>query len=544
MTTDPRQLGIGVGALEWGTHLCHFYETPGDLLDTLVPFFKAGLEHNEFCFWMASSVTVAESLSAVRQAIPEVDAYISAGRLEIATAPECFLEDRMFAPRRIIDAVHQKLEDALARGYVGMRISGVADWLDDRYWLDFRAYERALNESIAGRPLMVLCSYSLPTTGAIQMLDVAQSHQFVLARRRGAWELLETLELKRSQEDARYRELFESSHEIILILDPAGHIVDVNRRGQEATGYSRAALLSMNLPHDLVRPDDRPIVTRMIEDVQQGNTCQFEVRLTTRDGSEITLEGASVPRFGLAGEFHAIFCTLRDVTEQRGAELALRERVESAREDERTRIARELHDELGSALTSVKWDLEALERACAAPERLGTGDLSARFAAASGMVDATIETVRRIASELRPSILDDLGLIAAVEWQAQQFEEGTGIPCRVDALLNEEDAPDGEQATAIFRILQETLTNVRRHAAATRVSILLEQRGDEFVLEVRDNGVGIAAGAARASTSLGLMGIRERASLLGGRAEIGTAGPRGTVVTVHVPTRRILRQES
>ena len=241
---------------------------------------------------------------------------------------------------------------------------------------------------------------------------------------------------------------------------------------------------------------------------------------------------------------HAIVL-LDDITERKRAEeklkatseqlRALSARLQSAREEEGTRIARELHDELGSALTGLKWDLERLDKLCSeSANRLDPSRVRERTADMLALMDGTINTVKRIASELRPNLLDDLGLLAGIEWQAQQFEARTGITCQIDTLVPNVDLRR-EQATAIFRILQEAMTNVLRHAQATRVNITVAEEAGELVLEIRDNGRGITEDESAAPGSLGLMGMRERAHLVGGRIDIKGVAGIGTVLTLRVP---------
>jgi signal transduction histidine kinase len=214
---------------------------------------------------------------------------------------------------------------------------------------------------------------------------------------------------------------------------------------------------------------------------------------------------------------------------------ALSQNLNSAREEEGMRIARELHDELGSALTSLKWDLESIDKLCSdAHDKFDFSSLREKVKGMVEIVDSTINSVRRISSELRPGILDDLGLVAALEWQAQQFEARAGIDCRFDSLLENIDL-GREQATAIFRIFQEALTNILRHAQATRVSVLIEEEEGEIVLKVEDNGRGITEEEKTGPRSLGLIGMRERAHLAGGRLEIMGIAGKGTTLMLRVP---------
>jgi len=549
MPTDLRRLGINATTVAWGTHLCHFYESTQDLLAAAVPYFQAGLETNEFCVWTLPDSVRAEAMDALARAVPDVDRYLAERQLEIIPIRDWYLAGGTFDGARVSSAWFQKLDEALARGYAGMRVSGHGDWVEERQWHDFSRYEAAINEAIRDRRMIALCSYSLGSLGAAAMLDVLRAHQRALARRPGTWEIVGAPELQRAEEEALYRTLFEASHDVILMMNTAGDIVDVNRRGEAVSGYSQHDLRRMNVYRDLMPAEDHPVVRRLLDELLKGETREFQVRWKTRTGDIVYLDGASVPHFSLTGEFMSV-CTLRDVTERVRAEQritaineqlrALSARVAAAREEESARIARELHDQLGSLLTSVKWELEILEHQCATAAGGLRSNVRERLATAGNLIHSTIETVRRISSELRPAILDDLGLAPAIEWQAQQFEAATRIRCHVhiDALLPEGPKPDREQATTAFRILQEALTNTRRHSWASRVDIFLEQRDGTFVLTISDNGVGIGSKAVKCSPSLGLIGMRERAALVGGRVDITGAPGRGTTVTVHVPLTR------
>ena len=233
-----------------------------------------------------------------------------------------------------------------------------------------------------------------------------------------------------------------------------------------------------------------------------------------------------------------------DRSEHRRAEEQLRESheqlralsiyLQSVREEERTRIAREVHDELGQALTGCKLDLSWISGKL--PRNLKplidkTRELSAH-------IDSTIQMVRRISSELRPGVLDHLGLVAALEWQANEFQNRTGIKCDVQASIRDPQL-ETELNTTLFRIFQETLTNVIRHAGATQVQVHLKEAEGRINLEVEDNGRGIARAEINNSKSMGLLGMRERAALLGGTFHIGRI-PRGvgTQVRVSIPTSR------
>jgi len=208
--------------------------------------------------------------------------------------------------------------------------------------------------------------------------------------------------------------------------------------------------------------------------------------------------------------------------------------LQSIREEERTRIAREVHDELGQALTSCKLDLSWIANRLPREQ----APLLEKAKALISHIDSTIRTVRRISSELRPGVLDHLGLVAALEWQANEFQNRTGIKCDVNANV-QEPWPDPNLSTTFFRIFQETLTNVIRHAGATEVTVDLKESATQITLEVRDNGRGIERREISNNKSMGLLGMRERAALLGGVFKIGRLRRgKGTRVKVSIPLSR------
>jgi signal transduction histidine kinase len=212
----------------------------------------------------------------------------------------------------------------------------------------------------------------------------------------------------------------------------------------------------------------------------------------------------------------------------------------SVREDERTRIAREIHDELGSLLVALKLDVNWMAKRVDDRE-----PVARKCAAMNRMIETAVDNVGRIITDLRPSILDHQGLIAALEWQVQEFSEATELPCEVEFdIAPAAFVPDGAKATAAFRIFQEMLSNVARHAQASAVRIAVRLTPAELVMEVEDNGVGAARGALEATTSYGVMGMRERALHFGGALSIAGARPApfapddgapGTLVCLRLP---------
>jgi PAS domain S-box-containing protein len=214
---ELRKTGISViGDVPWGAHLCHFYETKEDLLDILIPYFRAGLENNEFCVWVVSDpLGEEEARNALRQVIPEADRYLEAGRLEIVphtrflsarertSSPDridviphtdWYLKDGAFIAERVLSGWSQKLAAARARGYAGLRANGNEAWLTAENWEAFSEYEKTLDQNLAGQRMIVLCSYPVTGSSAAQVFDVLNTHRFGILRRRGKWERIETPE--------------------------------------------------------------------------------------------------------------------------------------------------------------------------------------------------------------------------------------------------------------------------------------------------------------------------------------------------------------
>ena len=188
-----RDSGIAlVGALPWGTHFCQFYETKQDMIDILVPYFKAGLETNELCIWVTSDfLTEQDALEALKQGIPNFPSYQGKKQVEIFPHTDWYLLGGEFDLKRTLQMWMDKHDEALARGYDGLRVSGNPYWLDNKKdWDDFACYEAEINNVIGGTRLLVLCTYALQKCGVVEILDVVKNHEFALAMNQGRWQIV------------------------------------------------------------------------------------------------------------------------------------------------------------------------------------------------------------------------------------------------------------------------------------------------------------------------------------------------------------------
>ena len=337
----------------------------------------------------------------------------------------------------------------------------------------------------------------------------------------------------------KYRQLFENSSDMIYTQTLDGTFTSLNPAWERITGWPRAGTVALSLDQ-LVVPEQRQRLQAAITKIaENGGSGFLEFDILTREGKQRSLE-ASARVLRRKGRAAAIEGIARDVTDRKRSEAELRTsreqlrllaaRLQSIREEERARIARDVHDELGQSLTALKMDIAGIA------SRLPSGDtaLLERARTMSGSIDASIQTVRKIATDLRPGILDNLGLVAALEWQAEEFQKRTGIACDFAAKLDDAWL-NSELCTALFRIFQETLTNVARHAQATKVLVTLSESEGQAVLAVQDDGQGIQEQQSNWRQSLGLLGIQERVFGFGGEVMIAGAPGQGTSVTVRVP---------
>jgi PAS domain S-box-containing protein len=339
------------------------------------------------------------------------------------------------------------------------------------------------------------------------------------------------------ENERRYRSLFSKATDGILLLDAEGNVADVNDSFARMHGYTIEELLRMNL-RELDTPETLALAPDRIRRVLAGETLGFEVEQWHKDGHIVPLDVAA-SAIDIDGKLY-VLAFHRDITERRRAEQELRRSQQDLRglskaanealEAERRRTARELHDELGQSLTALKMDLESLRAILPSDQP----ELGERVQGMHALLDGTIAATRRIAADLRPLMLDDLGLAAALDWLTHNFSKHTGIA--TDLVIDDSVAQVPEPiASALYRITQESLTNVAKYAQATTAEIRLERDGDWVQLLVCDNGRGIRAEDREKRGTFGLLGIRERVTLLGGEVAISGEPGHGSEVRARIP---------
>ncbi len=344
----------------------------------------------------------------------------------------------------------------------------------------------------------------------------------------------------------RYRAVVEDLTEVICRFGADGTITFVNEVYCRFFGRAARELIGHRWQSLAVRDDVADVEARLRTLSPRNPVVVIENRVTSGQGKVHWMQFVNRGFFSARGELVETQSVGRDISERKRADLeleqsrsslrALTARLEAVREQERRDLAREIHDTLGHALTDWKFDLAWLARRL---EERGLGARTAirrRLAAMGRRADAEMDTVRRMAGALRPPLLDALGLPSAIQALAEEFRSRTRIECRC-ALPKAPPALRPEQETALYRILQEILSNVARHAKARTVEIRMGTRPDGVVITVRDDGCGIRSEAIEDPRSLGLLGMRERAASLGGSLAVKRSRRGGTTVTVRIPTK-------
>lgn len=295
MEETLRKSGIDIiGDVSWGTHFCQFYQTKEDLIDILVPYFKAGLENNEFCMWITSDPLLEqEAKEALQKAVPDSDVYLKQGQIEIIPYTEWYTKGGSFDSERVLSGWVEKLNQALEKGYDGLRLTGNTFWLEKEDWNDFVDYEEAVDNVIGQYKMMALCTYSLDKCSAAEIIDVVNNHEFALAKREGKWELIESSEHKRTEEalresEKRYRQFFNNPLNAFalceIITDDKGEPVDfvylkVNNAFEDFTGLKKEKVVNKRVK-EVFSPEEVAKLIKIYGNVAlKGESKHFEYSL-------------------------------------------------------------------------------------------------------------------------------------------------------------------------------------------------------------------------------------------------------------------------
>jgi PAS domain S-box-containing protein len=496
-----RQTGIDIiGTAPWGTHFCQFYRTPEDLADILVPYFKAGLENNEFCMWVtAPPLEETQALCALRKRLPDCDRYLSEGRLEVIPYSAWYLKDGVFESERVLTGWVEKLQEALARGLAGLRLSGNTFWLQEKDWQSFTDYEEEVNNVLGRYRMMALCTYSLEKCSAAEILDVIRNHQFGLVKTEKGWDLIEAASIKNARErqretEQRYLTLFNSLgegfalHEIIC--DDQGNptdyrFLDVNPAFEQLTGFKQEAVRGKTVL-EMLPGIERSWIKTYGEVALTGKARHFENRAEAL-GKDFEVIAYS-PR---PGQFATLFV---DVTERKRAEEALRRAAdELARSNlDLEQFAYVASHDLQEPLRAVAGYVGLLERRYA--EQLDSKGLQ--------YINGAVEGAERM-----QRIINDLLAFSRVGTERARCEP-VDLNCLLDraleslcvsirdtgATITRDPLPalsvDGAQMTQLFQNLIGNALKFRAERPP-EIHVGASREATGWRLSVRDNGIGI-----------------------------------------------------
>jgi len=337
--------------------------------------------------------------------------------------------------------------------------------------------------------------------------------------------------LRKSEE--KYRSYIDNAPDGVFVADETGKYVEVNEAACRLTGYSKDELLNMSIS-DLLTKESREDGLTHFRKVAQTSASYADLLIKHKNGSKLwcTVEWV---KLGIAGTRFLGF--MKDITYNKSAEKELKsslkqlhelnQYIEKVREDERVTISRELHDDLGQALTAVKIDLEIIRQS------VSNKEVALKIIKVSALVSETIKTVQRLTAQLRPQIIDDLGIEAAIEWYTKEFSQRNGVEVFLDILSGISVSPNA--SLNIFRIMQESLTNIARHSKASQVEIGLSKTEKSINFSISDNGIGITENEIKSKKSFGIISMKERAASLGGSFDISHEYGCGTKIKLILP---------
>jgi PAS domain S-box-containing protein len=507
-----------------------------------------------------SLVTVLLSVSAVRDAVGELDGFVMVCR-DISERKKMELQLHQFN-RELAQQVSKKtaeltgiferftdafiaVDKNLCYTYLNKKAgelihrdpaSLIGKWVWDVFpdAIGSSTY-LAFNKSMAEQKNMTNTDYYAP-------LDLWQeNHLYPSPEGLSVFIRNVTEDKRREKEITDYKYALDQSS-IVSITDERGTIKYVNDNFCQVSKYTAAELIGQN--HRIVGSNHHPaaFISNMWETISRGMVWNGDFRNKAKDGSIYWVNMTIVPFLNDRNEPYEYLALDSDITERKKAEALLVQsyqdirqlaaHLQDIREEERAAIAREIHDELGQQLTGLKMDLSWIGKRIIVQENI---EVREKVLTVINLLDATIKTVRRIATDLRPSILDDLGLIAAIEWQSQEFEKRSGISTTFISTM-EECRYSSVISIGLFRICQESLTNVARHANASRIRISLqEQDNANLLLKIGDNGKGFEVGKVGEKKTLGLLGMKERTLMMGGQFRMESHPGKGTTLFVTVP---------
>jgi len=524
MKTDFRNSGIDIiGDVSRGTHFCQLYQTKKDLIDILIPYFKAGLENNEFCFWVTSQpLEVDDAVKALREAVPDFDVYMEKGQIEIISYIFRCVNGGSYDSERMLNGWFEKLNQAIKSGYEGLRLAENTSWLKKEEWDDFIDFEKKIDSNIDKYPIMALCSYPLRKCGATKIIDIIINHHFALIKRKGKWENIESSKRKKAEEKIKIlANAVESSDDAIVTESLEGIITSWNKGAEQIYGYSAQEILGKNvsiLEHDDIKGE----IKQLIEKIKLGERVRHYETLRLKENcTPINVSITLSPVFDTSGKLVAISSIARDITERIKAEKLLAKAEDARKKEIHHRIKNNLQVICSLLdLQAEKFrDKKVLEAFRESQNRVLSMSLIHEELYKGGGTDTLdfSEYLRRLAENLFQTYsLSSKNICLYVDLEENAlFNMDTAVPLGI--------------------IVNELISNSLKHAftengaGEIRIQLCREEMGNEmqmslFCLKISDDGKGIPENIElRKLESLGLQLVNTLVDQLNGKIELRRA---------------------
>lgn len=360
MPENSRDTGIEIiGRMSWGSHICQFYHSRKDLLDILIPFFKTGLKNNEFCIWITSEpLSAAEAGKALKKAVKNLDVFIRDGQIEILDYSRWYTKSGRFEAERVLAGWAEKEQDALKKGFSGLRFSGNTFWLKKKDWKNFTEYEARVNNAIGGRRMLGICTYSLNKCSASQVIDVVNNHQFTLIKRDGKWISVESSSYRTAVNELRdinskYELFIENIPLHVAAIDKTGKFVMWNKYSEKLFNYKKKEALGKIEPKDLHVSDED--AKKVIRTAEEKGIFDGDLQLKSKNNSILDMHLVVIPYRDAHNNTVNYYGFGENITERKRAEAMLREyNVElEKRVEKRTRELKNTNEKLQTAMDNL-----------------------------------------------------------------------------------------------------------------------------------------------------------------------------------------------